>query len=441
MAVKFPLKMSDGTPVRTMEELRENFDLEAVLGYYSNGRLIKWLEDRYYNEEAGKVRVLDVSSKEFNQNLCEILGVDYSEKVDVGLNLGDVVKDNERRERLKKYTTDDSILATAASVVFTQNELNDLLKRLDTLESDNDGNKVIYMCGEHFIIPADIGGIIYKGINNPTVEFDGERVESGIDLQNLEFDISGYIKDCSWGMMHDVFENNLSLGLKLLRQKADQGNADAQFVFGLWCCGDDDISDMMEDEEPMEWWQKAADQGHIDANVFLYHFFIAVGLGGEDVKKAVKWFEKAVEQDSLYAGLAYEGLGQCYMQGIGVEQDYKEAVKWLKRAVNQDDLGAESQYYLGCCYYFGDGIEKDYKEAAKWFQKAAEQGDARAQYRLGTCYEYGDGIDQNNKEAVKWYRRAAEQGDADAQTKLGSSYFEDENYEEAAKWFRKSAEQ
>ena len=46
MAVKFPLIMSDGTPVRTIEELREHFDLEAVLGYYSNGRLIKWLEDR-----------------------------------------------------------------------------------------------------------------------------------------------------------------------------------------------------------------------------------------------------------------------------------------------------------------------------------------------------------------------------------------------------------
>lgn len=446
MAVKFPLKMSDGTPVRTMEELREHFDLEAVLGYYSNGRLAEWLEDRYYDEEAGAVRGLDSASENFKKKLCEILGVIYSEKVDEGLDLDDIVKDNERRERLKKYTTDDSILAAATSVAFTQSELDDLLKRLDILEADNDGNIVIYICGEHFIIPAGIGGIIYKGVNNPTVEFDGEVVESGIDLQDLEFDISGYIKDCSWGMMRDVFKNNLSLGLKLLRQEADQGNADAQFVFGLWCSGDDNIAEMTEDEDPVEWYSKAAEQGHIDANVLLYNISLIVGcLGEEDAKKAVKWFEKAVEQDRLCAGFAYEGLGQCYMQGIGVEQDYKEAVNWLKRAVNQDNVRAKSQYNLGYCYYFGDGTEQDYEEAVKWFQKAAEQGDARAQYRLGTCFESGNGIEQNYREAVKWYRKAAEQDDENAQAQLGRCYYGgvgiEQNYEEAAKWFRKSAEQ
>lgn len=446
MAVKFPLKMSDGTSVRTLEELREHFDLEAVLGYYSNGRLVRWLEDRYYNEEAKAVSELDSASENFKRKLCEILGAVYSEKVDGGRDLGDIIKDNEHRERLKKYTTDDSILAAAASVAFTQNELDDLLKRLDILEADNDGNRIIYICGEHFIIPANIGGIIYKGVNNPTVEFDGEVVESDIDLQDLKFDISSYIKGCSWGMMHDAFKNNLSLGLKLLRQAADQGDADAQFVFGLWCCGDDDIADMTEDEEPMEWWQQAADQGHIDANVFLHHFLLTAGLiGEEDAKKAVKWFERAVEQDSLYAGLAYEDLGQCYIQGIGVEQDYREAVKWLKKAVNQDDAGAKSQYDLGCCYYFGDGVEQDYKEAVKWFQKAAEQGDAKAQWRLGACYGDGEGIEQDYREAVKWFQKAAEQGDAKAQAQMGRCYYEgvgiEKNYEEAAKWYRKAAEQ
>lgn len=446
MAVKFPLKMSDGTSVRTLEELREHFDLEAVLGYYSNGRLIKWLEDRYYDEEARAVRGMDSASENFKKKLCEILGVIYSEKTDGGLDLGDIVKNNERRERLKKYTTDDSILAMAASVAFTQSELDNLLKRLDILEADNDGNKIIYICGEHFIIPANIGGIIYKGVNNPEVEFDGEVVESGIDLQDLKFDISSYIKDCSWDMMHDVFENNLSLGLKLLRQEANQGNADAQFVFGLWCWSDDDIADMTEGEEPMEWWQKAADQGHIEANVFLHHFLLTAGLGGEEnAKRAVEWFQKAVEQNSLYVYLAYEDLGQCYMQGIGVEQNYSEAVKWLKRAVNQDDAGAKPQYYLGSCYYFGDGVEQDYKEAVKWFQKAAEQGDAKAQAQLGRCYYEGVGIEEDHEEAAKWYRRAAEQGLAVTQSILGTLYSigigVECNFLNAVKWYRRAAEQ
>ncbi|MCM1561275.1 MAG: hypothetical protein NC123_17295 [Butyrivibrio sp.] len=259
MAVKFPLKMADGTAAGTIEELREHFDLEAVLGYYSNGRLVKWLEDRYYDEEAGKIRNLDAASGDFKKQLCEVLGVPYSEKMDKGLEIGNVVKENERREFLKQYTTDDRILAAVDRAACTQSELDELLKRSDALEADDEGNRVIYLCGEHFTIPADIEGVIYKGINNPLVEFAGEVVASGIDLQDLQFDISGYIKDSTWGELHDAFENNLALGVKLLRKEAEQGNADAQFVFGIWCAGDDDIAEITADEDPMEWWQRAAD--------------------------------------------------------------------------------------------------------------------------------------------------------------------------------------
>ena len=55
MAVKFPLKMADGTMVRTLEDLREHFDLTTVLSYYDNGRLVKWLENGYY--EIGRAHV------------------------------------------------------------------------------------------------------------------------------------------------------------------------------------------------------------------------------------------------------------------------------------------------------------------------------------------------------------------------------------------------
>ncbi len=38
--VKFPLIMSNGSDVRTIDELKESFDLESVLGYYANGKLV-----------------------------------------------------------------------------------------------------------------------------------------------------------------------------------------------------------------------------------------------------------------------------------------------------------------------------------------------------------------------------------------------------------------
>ncbi|GIW48838.1 MAG: hypothetical protein KatS3mg079_314 [Caloramator sp.] len=50
--VKFPLEIKDGVKVRTIEELRENFDLEKSDMYFINSKLAIWLIDRGYNEEA-----------------------------------------------------------------------------------------------------------------------------------------------------------------------------------------------------------------------------------------------------------------------------------------------------------------------------------------------------------------------------------------------------
>ena len=44
--IRFPLEMSDGTRVHSLDELREHFDLGSVLGYYKNGKLLAWLNDR-----------------------------------------------------------------------------------------------------------------------------------------------------------------------------------------------------------------------------------------------------------------------------------------------------------------------------------------------------------------------------------------------------------
>ena len=116
--VKFPLKMADDAQVRTLEELREHFDLTSVLGYYDDGRLIEWLTDRYYDDEAEKINALDSSAGDFKKQLCNILGAPYSEDEADVVNLADIAAKNERRERLKKFTADDKILAAADRVAF-----------------------------------------------------------------------------------------------------------------------------------------------------------------------------------------------------------------------------------------------------------------------------------------------------------------------------------
>ena len=80
--IRFPLKMKDGTDVRTLDELREHFDLESVLGYFADGKLKTWLADRYYDEMAQKVVALSADAPDLNAQLCGIIGVDYSAQED-----------------------------------------------------------------------------------------------------------------------------------------------------------------------------------------------------------------------------------------------------------------------------------------------------------------------------------------------------------------------
>ena len=50
--IKFALELKDGEEARSMEELRAHFDLEKIIGYFQDGKLVEWLDDRFYTDEA-----------------------------------------------------------------------------------------------------------------------------------------------------------------------------------------------------------------------------------------------------------------------------------------------------------------------------------------------------------------------------------------------------
>ncbi|WP_301009544.1 hypothetical protein, partial [Ligilactobacillus agilis] len=58
--IKFNLIL-DNQPVRTIDELRENFSIEDMLKYFKNGFLLRWLKVREY-EEYQAVATIDSSS-------------------------------------------------------------------------------------------------------------------------------------------------------------------------------------------------------------------------------------------------------------------------------------------------------------------------------------------------------------------------------------------
>ncbi|MCM1023619.1 MAG: leucine-rich repeat domain-containing protein [Prevotella sp.] len=174
--VKFPLDMGNEIYVRTLDELRENYNSEKVTEYFLNGRLAVWLSDRYYEEETAQVRELTEQDSKDNlaAKLGKIFGVEIADEVDVEL----LEIRREKLEKLRLITSDDNILDNADSVAFTQEDLGDLL---------DEEVKVIYLCGEKFRVPLGVKNIRYIGVNSPVIDFGGKN-ESDFEASGISFE-------------------------------------------------------------------------------------------------------------------------------------------------------------------------------------------------------------------------------------------------------------
>jgi TPR repeat protein len=152
--------------------------------------------------------------------------------------------------------------------------------------------------------------------------------------------------------------------INILKPRADQGNAAAQYRLGL-----------------------------------MYHNGQGVA---QEYKAAVKCYTQAAEQG--HAGAQFV-LGTLNLIGQGVSQDYKAAAKWYTLAAEQGHAVAQNN--LGHLYDSGEGVSQDYKKAAKWYTLAAEQGDATAQASLGALYHNGYGVVQDYVKAHMWFNISA----------------------------------
>lgn len=179
--IKFALEMADGAKVRgSIEELREHFDLEKAVGYFLSGKLVEWLEDRFYEDEAEALEAIDKDAPDLRERLCEALDVPY--EGDSELDVAALERLNEKKAILRQKTGDEEIISHAAQTAFNQEDLADLL------EMDE---PVIYLCGEKFNIPARVKNKRYVGIlGTPTISIKATSQEEvgakGIVFENVQ---------------------------------------------------------------------------------------------------------------------------------------------------------------------------------------------------------------------------------------------------------------
>ena len=165
----------------------------------------------------------------------------------------------------------------------------------------------------------------------------------------------------------------------------------------------------------IEWYKKAADSGHKDAQNNLGVLLAREGSDAAELERAVPIFEAAANAGHAEACF---NLGNCYHRGHGIAHDSRKALRWFEKAA---ELGhAEGAFNAGVCVLemhksigavAGASTEaRVNKTAAGYYQLAAEKGHKLAQYNIGVCYLHGTGVALNRTLARDWLRKAEAQG-------------------------------
>ena len=89
----------------------------------------------------------------------------------------------------------------------------------------------------------------------------------------------------------------------------------------------------------------------------------------QDYVKAAEWFTRAANQGIVNAQVF---IAEMYYNGRGVPQNYFETFKWYQKAANQGNF--QAQYNLGNAYYNGNGVRQNYIQAKEWYGKACDSG-------------------------------------------------------------------
>ena len=169
----------NNTEIHSLEELRQNFDLNQVVTAFLDCSLEKWLTDCFYEKQADQVRSLDHAiAPDIDRELCRILGIDY---VAAGyLSEEQRIVYEHKCRIIQQHSDDPKLLEHALDTATNQAELAEFL---------HNNKHRIYLCGASFNVPIRISGVHYIGIGNPKMEaaFTEEQYRrAGITFEGID---------------------------------------------------------------------------------------------------------------------------------------------------------------------------------------------------------------------------------------------------------------
>ena len=205
---------------------------------------------------------------------------------------------------------------------------------------------------------------------------------------------------------------DLSRGMELLRQSADEKYFAAEYLLGTrYLYGVE-----MPADRPRAKKLLAAAAAQRDYRAVALMDILGRGSRGEkqDMKGVVAAVRKAASRGNA---AARNTLGFMYLIGDGVPKAPAQEIRWYRAAAAAGD--SRASFMLSLMYFHGDGVPRNQAEAARLMRIAAERGGARSEFFLGTFYYHGTGIPQDKTQAAFWIGKAAEKGYEEAEYAYG----------------------
>lgn len=175
--------------------------------------------------------------------------------------------------------------------------------------------------------------------------------------------------------------------LNLYKKAANMGSINAQYDLGCFYLNSTGLTPV-DYNKSHEYFLKAAEQGHTESQYRVaenYYYGMGTNI---DVKEAFRWWEKAAE---LGHGESLYEAGVCLFYGEVGYVDQKRAFNYLYKAAQHNITNISiTQCIIGQCYLNGWGVEQNKNEGIRWLQIAAKN---------------------NNEDAVKFLQELKEEGE------------------------------
>ncbi len=395
MAEKIEMK---GKEINNILQLKRNFDIKAATEYFQSGKLLKWLNEHFYEDAADEVSQLSEFDENFTQKLGAIFGVEIE-----NVPLNKIINDEEtkRLEEIKKYTHNPKALKNFRQIALNQKELEKLAEKYEK----------IFLCGDcKFVIPLDKKNKTYEGMGeNPIVVKIPSDTPINFDSLNIHFE-----------------------NIKFDGDYKNVQNPDYLFNLAEGAAKNED------NETAFKYYKMAAEKNHPKAMCeigCIYSGFAGEGFEfvEQDIDEALKWLEKAVEKENIDAiylfGRIYRG---DFGNEFGIETDWDEALKYFEMAAEKDD--ADAMYELYLMYY-----DDDFKKAIHWLTESANRGKVESLKKLGYIYLDGENgkLKKDINLATECFKKAAEHEDTNSMLQLGDIFEIKNENEQAQKWWHK----